>query len=159
MMNNNERVLGAKHGKVANNVVKDHKNFNYHNNKRKETDDMKFKTGDIIMVNFEGNKGSEQGGKRPCVIISDTFKNQKCPVLQVAPITGFPKECPDRHVYIQPEDEIIKQGQQKGIYKTSAVLIEQMGKIDKCRIEGYRGRLTAEKMREVKDVIIGFLGL
>ena len=157
MKNNDNRVWGERHGKVERNVSNKH--FYGNNNNRKVNDNMKFKTGDIIKVDFSGNLGSEQGGVRPCVIISDTFKNQNCPVLMVAPITGFAKACADRHVFIQPEDEKPNAKGYKAIVKESTVLIEQMGKIDKCRIKGFYGRINDEKMKEIKEVIVGFLGL
>ena len=56
------------------------------------------KQGDIIKVNFNPQKGHEQAGFRPAVIISNDFFNQKTNLAIVCPITNtnnrFPLHIP-----------------------------------------------------------------
>mgnify|MGYP001597481433 CR=1 FL=1 len=55
---------------------------------------MEIKRGDIVLVNFEPVKGSEQGGIRPSLIIQNDIFNKYSPTTIVAPITSklFKKE-------------------------------------------------------------------
>jgi len=50
---------------------------------------MKLERGMIINVNLEPTKGSETGKIRPCVIVTNDVYNERVPVIQVAPITGW----------------------------------------------------------------------
>jgi mRNA interferase MazF len=45
------------------------------------------KRGDIYKIDFDPRRGSEQGGKRPGVIISSNRANRLMPVVTVAAIT------------------------------------------------------------------------
>ena len=49
---------------------------------------VEFKRGDIVIVNLEPIKGSEQGGIRPCLIIQNDFGNKFSPITIVAPFTS-----------------------------------------------------------------------
>lgn len=44
--------------------------------------------GDIIRVNLNPNKGHEQSGFRPAIVISNNFFNQHCNMTIVCPITN-----------------------------------------------------------------------
>ena len=56
------------------------------------------KQGDIIKISFDPQMGHEQRGKRPGVVISNDFFNQKTRLAIVCPITntnnGFPLHIP-----------------------------------------------------------------
>lgn len=52
------------------------------------------KQGDIIMVNFNPKSGHEQAGKRPAVVISNDFFNEKAKLAIVCPITNTDKNFP-----------------------------------------------------------------
>jgi mRNA interferase MazF len=56
------------------------------------------KQGDIIKVNFNPQKGHEQAGYRPAVVISNNFFNQKTNLAILCPITNtnnyFPLHIP-----------------------------------------------------------------
>lgn len=56
------------------------------------------KQGDIIKVNFNPQKGHEQAGFRPAIVISNDFFNDKAKLAIVCPITNtnnhFPLHIP-----------------------------------------------------------------
>ncbi len=54
---------------------------------------MKFpKQGEIYWLNFNPQKGHEQAGKRPALVVSDSLHNQKTGLAFFAPITGKKKD-------------------------------------------------------------------
>ena len=83
--------------------------------------------GDIIIVDLEPVKGSEQGGIRPSVIIQNDIGNKYSPTTIIAPITGkkFSKEFPT-NVKLLKDDS--------GLEKDSVILLNQIKTIDKSRI-------------------------
>ena len=85
------------------------------------------KRGDIILVNLEPVKGSEQGGVRPCLIIQNDKGNKYSPLTIIAPLTSkkFTKEFPT-NVSVVREDS--------GLNKDSTILLNQIKTIDKSRI-------------------------
>lgn len=52
------------------------------------------KQGDIIKVNFNPQKGHEQAGYRPAVVISNDFFNAKTRLAIVCPITNTDNKFP-----------------------------------------------------------------
>jgi len=85
------------------------------------------KRGDIILVNLEPVKGSEQGGVRPCLIIQNDKGNKYSPLTIIAPLTSkkFTKEFPT-NVSVVREDSRLD--------KDSTILLNQIKTIDKSRI-------------------------
>lgn len=88
---------------------------------------VEIKRGDIVLVNLEHIKGSEQGGIRPCLIIQNDKGNKYSPLTIIAPITSkeFSKEFPT-NVFVSKEDS--------GLNKNSTILLNQIKTIDKLRI-------------------------
>ena len=88
---------------------------------------VEIKRGDIVLVNLEPVKGSEQGGLRPCLIIQNDISNKYSPVTIIAAITSkiFDKEFPT-NVFVSKEDS--------GLDKKSTILLNQIKTIDKSRI-------------------------
>ena len=58
------------------------------NQKRQTGKNKVFHQGDIIMMNFDPVKGHEQAGRRPAVIISNNFYNEKMGLAIVCPISN-----------------------------------------------------------------------
>lgn len=85
------------------------------------------KRGDIVLINLEPVKGSEQGGVRPCLIIQNDKGNKYSPLTIIAPLTSkkFTKEFPT-NVFVSREDS--------GLDKDSTILLNQIKTIDKSRI-------------------------
>jgi len=43
--------------------------------------------GDVVVVNLDPTKGSEQKGTRPCIVVQNDIGNQKSPTTIVVPLT------------------------------------------------------------------------
>ena len=93
----------------------------------KETAEESLKKGEIVLVNFEPVKGSEQGGIRPSLVVQNDIFNKYSPTTIVAPITSklFKKEYPT-NVFVKKEDSELK--------LDSTILLNQIKTIDKSRI-------------------------
>ena len=64
--------------------------------------------GDIWLVNLNPIKGREQGGKRPCLVVSaDLFNQAPSELVVVLPITSKDKEIPF-HVEVNPPEGGLK---------------------------------------------------
>ncbi|MEK6936199.1 MAG: type II toxin-antitoxin system PemK/MazF family toxin [Nanoarchaeota archaeon] len=113
---------------------------------------MGLKRGDIILVDFEPVKGSEQGGVRPSLIIQNNIFNNYSPTTIVAPITTkmFKKEYPT-NVILKKEDSKLSQN--------STILLNQIKTIDQQRIIKRVGFLDNFIMNKVNRAIKASLGL
>lgn len=113
---------------------------------------VEIKRGDIVLVNLEPIKGSEQGGIRPCLIIQNNQGNKYSPLTIIAPLTSkvFTKEFPT-NVFILKEDS--------GLNKDSTILLNQIRTIDKLRITRKISILATEIMGKVDLAIKISLGL
>lgn len=107
---------------------------------------VEIKRGEIVLVNFEVIKGSEQGGIRPALIIQNNIYNQYSPTTIVAPITSkiYKKEFPTNV-------NLPKKGLK--LNKDSTILLNQIRTIDKERIIKKLSSLNREILMKV-DVAI-----
>lgn len=97
--------------------------------------------GDVLMVNLEPEKGSEQGGTKPVVAIQNNIGNEYSPVIIVAAITSKVKKLFDIHVKVlSPEG---------GLTCESIVLLNQIRTIDKNRIIRKTGSLSTDTMEKI----------
>lgn len=98
--------------------------------------------GDIWSVNLEPTKGHEQGGERPCLIISvDSFNSSPAELVVVIPITSKNKNIP-LHVEINPPEG--------GLSKVSYAKCEDIRSISKSRLQKYWGKLESNNLVEVE---------
>ena len=94
--------------------------------------ERKIKRGDIYYANLNPVIGSEQGGTRPVLIISNDVGNKHSPTVIVAPITSriHTKAKLPTHTLINDFE---------GLDKNSIILFEQIRTIDKQRLRKYVG--------------------
>ena len=97
------------------------------------------KWGDVVYVNFGEPVGSEQGGVRPAIVVSNNIGNSTSPCIAVAPITSEYKKPIPTHIIIYPT-------RATGLKTTSTVMLEQVRTIDKSRILSKIGHLEAESL-------------
>ena len=85
--------------------------------------DEKIYRGDIYLANLNPYKGSEQGGKRPVIIIQNNVGNHYSPTVIVTAVTSrfFKKRALPTHVPLDNEE----------LEKNSLALLEQIRTIDK----------------------------
>lgn len=104
------------------------------------------KRGEVYLANLSPVEGSEQGGKRPVVIIQNNVGNYHSPTVIVAAITGrINKAKIPTHVEISKDTY--------NLDKDSVILLEQIRTIDKKRLLEKLTYLNEEKMLEVDQAL------
>jgi mRNA interferase MazF len=102
--------------------------------------------GEIYYAELDPVFGSEQGGRRPVLIIQNDANNQYSPVIIVASITSTPARS------ARPTDVFMPAGE-AGLTKPSRILLNQIRTLDKRRLERYVGRLNATQMAQVDEAL------
>jgi len=107
---------------------------------------MEIKRGEVVLVNFEPVKRSEQRGIRPALIIQNDIYNKYSPTTIVAPITSklFKKEYPTNVLLNKIDSKLNKE---------STILLNQIKTIDKSRIIKKISSLNQFIMRNVERAI------
>lgn len=113
---------------------------------------MNVRRGDIHWVDFGIPTGSEQGGRRPALIIQNDIGNKNSTTTIIAAITStkYGVKYPF-HVEISIKES--------GLSKDSTVKLEQIRTISTNRLVGLIGRLSPHKMLEVDEAIRASIGL
>ncbi len=118
---------------------------------RKLRPDWHFRRGDIYMADLNPFKGSEQGGRRPVLLLQNNDGNYFSNTLIIAPMTTQLKKLD------QPTHFLIRDN--RALAAPSMVEFEQIKTIDKSRVISYIGKLTKEQMVEADDYIKVSLGM
>ncbi len=110
------------------------------------------KRGDIYYADLNPVVGSEQGGIRPVLIISNDVGNRYSPTVIVAAITGRAqtKTTLPTHVSINEGEPL---------NRDSIILLEQIRTIDKQRLRELVGVLDYELFSEVNQALAVSVGL
>jgi mRNA interferase MazF len=90
------------------------------------------KRGDVYFADLHEPFGSEQGGRRPVLVIQNDVGNKHSPTIIVAPLTSQAKKFLPTHVPVTVED---------GLKVDSTILLEQVRVLDKGRLKS--GRITS----------------
>ena len=111
-----------------------------------------YRRGDIYLANLNPINGSEQGGTRPVLVISNNNGNHFSSVLIVAPLTSrSTKKWLPTQVRL-PESF-------KALDGKTVIMLEQIRTIDKERIVEYLGKVNLSQMVAVEVAIIISLGI
>jgi Growth inhibitor len=108
--------------------------------------------GDLYFADLEPVIGSEQGGIRPVLIVSNDVGNKHSPTVIIAPVTsraGDKSKLPI-HVELKAFDKI---------KQDSVILIEQARAIDKRRLKAYLCKINSKKKQEVNNALIIEFGI
>lgn len=96
--------------------------------------------GDLFLALL--GQGQEQGGKRPCLVVSDSVHNRNAlELLVVLPVTTRRWELP-MHVRVSPA--------QSGLGRDSYIMCDQPRTITRGRLLKHLSRLDPVAMGEVK---------
>lgn len=118
------------------------------------TNTIRIMRGDIILVDFGEQIGSEQSGVRPALVIQNNKGNEVSPTIIVCAITSQTKRKLPTHVELIP-DEI------NGLTKKSTVLVEQTRTVDRERIikkcGWVDGKFLAEQVNKALTISLGLL--
>lgn len=110
------------------------------------------KRGELYFADLNPVVGSEQGGKRPVVVLQNDIGNQYSPTTIVAAITSRLKKAKlPTHVEIRADTF--------NLVKNSVVLMEQLRTIDKRRLGERIGCFDKETMERIDEALAVSLGL
>lgn len=102
---------------------------------------MAVRRGKIYWVDFGVPQGSEQGGRRPALVIQNDIGNQTSPTTIIAAITSKIKKSYPFHVEVSSAES--------GLPQDSTILLEQIRTIAQTRLIQHCDKLTSRKMNEV----------
>ena len=102
--------------------------------------------GDIYYAEPNPVVGSEQGGTRPVLIISNNMGNRHSPTVIIAAITGKAQTKAKLPTHTAVNDF-------EGLDKDSVVLLEQIRTVDKKRLKQYMGMMPTETMARVDKAL------
>ena len=105
------------------------------------------KRGDIFYAELNPVIGSEQGGTRPVLIISNDIGNRHSPTVIVAAITSKAQSKAKLPTHASAREC-------EGLERNSIVLLEQIRTIDKQRLERYVGTMPTEIMARVDKALV-----
>ncbi|RDY70870.1 type II toxin-antitoxin system PemK/MazF family toxin [Halobacillus trueperi] len=104
--------------------------------------------GDINLVDFGDNYGSEQGGVRPALIIQNDIGNYHSTTTLVVPISSKNiNRCLPTHVMIDAMELV--RGEIKG-----KAMLEQIRVVDKNRIQKNIGRINERTFCKVHNAML-----
>ena len=108
------------------------------------------------MVDLQPRSGSEQTGRRPCIIVSTDAFNQ---TRGWRSITVVPLTSSDRWQVASPTTVLFAAGE-SGLPKKCAALAHQITTIDRNKLLGGKvGSLSEARLVELKDALENYLGL
>lgn len=103
------------------------------------------KRGMVIDIDLNPVKGSETGKIRPCIVVTNDVYNQRVPVIQVVPITGWNEKKAQIHTNV-----LLEPSKENGLTKKSIADCLQTRPIDyQYRLVKIRGQLSENKIIEI----------
>ena len=116
------------------------------------TKNFGFRRGEIYFADLDPHYGSEQGGKRPVIVIQNNTGNKFAPTVIVAAVTSKVSKKPN-----QPTHVLIEKN--PAFSRPSVVLLEQIFTIDKERIQRLLGQTTPDEMHQINEALMNSLDL
>ena len=114
---------------------------------------MIIKRGDILLIDLEPVKGSEQGRVRPCLVVQGDLFNKYSPTTIIVPVSSH---LPDKNY---PQTIIINK-KDSGLKNDSAFLCNQIRTIStKERTISRIGKLKSSAMKRVDGALQISLGI
>jgi mRNA interferase MazF len=103
-----------------------------------------YRRGDIVLVDLEPVRGSEQGKVRPCIIVQNDIANKFSPVTNIIPVTDV------KNVRKWYPCLVNLKKEESGLEKDSVAQCNQIRTIDaERRIIKQIGHISVEKMKEI----------
>lgn len=110
------------------------------------TKNFGFRRGEIYFADLDPHYGSEQGGKRPVIVIQNNTGNKFSPTVIVAAVTSKISKKPN-----QPTHVLIDKN--PAFNRPSVVLLEQLFTIDKERINNFMGLTSDWEMAQIEKAL------
>lgn len=106
--------------------------------------------GEIYFVDFDPTRGSEQGGVRPALIVSNDVANEHGSVVTVVAITRtIPKRNYPQNVHL-PAGVLSEEG---------TIYCGQILTVSKARLKDYAGEVSLVTLTQVEDALRHHLSL
>ena|GEM_PF-38053 len=123
----------------------------YENYKGAKDMERQIKRGDIYCADLDPVAGSEQGGRRPVLVVQSDIGNEHSPTLVVVPITGKLGKNPlPTHAPVPASI---------GLEKESLALAEQVRTIDRSRLLEYIGHMDKSALSAIDRALAISVGL
>ena len=107
---------------------------------------------DHIDADMEPHIGSEQGGKRPVVVLQNNIGNRHSPTLIVATVTTRTEKKKKQPTHVLVDSN-------PAFEESSMILLEQIFTIDKSRIERFMGYSSKAEMLRIDMALLVSLAL
>lgn len=114
--------------------------------------DARFAKGDVLLVRLDPVEGSEQGGTRPVLVISNDPFNRNLSVLTVAPITS-------RKMHRLFPAEVLIEAPEGGLTRAGKILLYHLRTIGKHRVTKKMGTISPSLLASVEEALRLALGL
>ena len=114
--------------------------------------DRTIKRGDVFYAELNPVIGSEQGGTRPVLIISNDIGNSHSPTVIIAAITGRTQTKAKLPTHTEVKDV-------EGLDRDSIILLEQIRTIDKQRLKNHMGTMPNNIMARVDKALANSLAM
>jgi mRNA interferase MazF len=107
-----------------------------------------YRRGDIILVDLEPVRGSEQGRVRPCIIVQNDIANKFSPVTNIVPVTDT------KNIRKWYPCLVNLKKDEAGLEKDSVAQCNQIRTIDaERRIIKQIGHISKQKMKEINRAL------
>lgn len=116
------------------------------------TKDFGFLRGEIYYADLDPHYVSEQGGKRPVIVIQNNTGNKFAPTVIVAAVTPKVTKKPNQSTHVLID-------RNPAFSRPSMVLLEQIFTIDKERIQRLLGQTTPDEMYQINEALMNSLDL
>ena len=104
------------------------------------------KRGEMFYADLSPYIGSEQGGRRPVIVIQNDTGNKHAPTLIVATVTTRIHKKANMPTHFVIYDN-------PAFKEASVVQLEQIRTIDKSRIDNYLGKVTPREMVAIEKAL------
>lgn len=113
---------------------------------------LEISQGDIYYADMEPHIGSEQGGKRPVVVLQNNIGNRHSPTLIVVTVTTRTEKKKNQPTHVLVDSN-------PAFEEPSMILLEQIFTIDKSRIERFMGYASKAEMLRIDMALLVSLAL
>jgi mRNA interferase MazF len=114
---------------------------------------MELHRGDIVVVELDPTKGSEQRGTRPCLVVQNDIGNENAPTTIVVPFTtAFDDDLYPFEVLVTVDESDLQEDSIAVCSQIRTVAIEH-------RIKTVIGSISDERMNDVDTALKYSLGL
>ncbi len=114
---------------------------------------MEVRRGDIVLVELDPTKGSEQRGTRPCLVVQNNIGNKNAPTTIIVPFTtAFDTDLYPFEVLVTADESHLREDSVAICSQLRTVSIEH-------RIKTVIGSIPDERMSDVDTALEYSLGL